>query len=562
MAKKTKVGTKQMSLKDSQLKDTHELFDKYFEEWRFLNAAYEGIRALIAYGAMYQHERESDTNYTRRQKVSYGFGYSKSVVDIFNSYLFKKEFPKELPKALVNDEQWQAFQKDCNLDGSTFADFFIDEQRNASILGHVGLLVDKPATESENRADEKDQNIYPYVVAYKPMAILDWEYERDADSGRRVLSRLKVLDDDGYYRIWTRETWEIWRLQSAEGGKDSRVNLKAVTAIGEQPTEAEVAGKGITANLVDSGDNPLGEIPWVWLFNQRSNIDKEVGISDIVDVARIDASIIRNLSQIEEVIDYAAFPMMRKPMPEKGVAVDLKDETGVTAVLEFDPEHPDSKPDWLEAKVGDPVNAILKLIAVKVGEVYRASNIGGMTATEISKAAKSGIALKTEFQLLNSKLVKKGKNVSNAKTKVVEFWLRWQDEWDKYKKDIQFNHLLSFEVEDLANDLENILTSTVMVVNSPGYKKEIQKLIVRMVLPTIDEKILALIDKEIEDNVDKEIEDEEKAKALFYAQGNEPPPGNVGEEDEVDENGNPIEKEPEPKISKKGKIVNLPTKKG
>ena len=545
-----KKATTKIEDESTKLRSTHVLHSKYFEEWRFLNAAYEGVRALIAYGALFRHERESQTNYDRRKNVAYGFSYSKSVVDIFNSYLFKNEFPTKLPDTLTKDEQWEAFQDDCNLEGDGFKEFFVDEQRNASILGHMGLLVDKPRAEAENRKEEKDEGIYPYVVAYKPMAILDWAYERN-DAGRRVLAYLKVLDDDDHYRIWTPEKWEVWKI-SGSLTADAKT-IKEVSQPGQQATNEEIRGKGMSAKKIDEGENDLGEIPWVWLYNQRSNIDKEVGVSDIVDVARIDSSIVRNLSQIEEIIDYAAFPMMRKPMPEKGGAAIAKDEVGVKAVLEFDPEQPESKPDWLDSQVEGPVKAILDVISTKIAEIYRSSNIGGMAATEISKSAKSGVALKTEFQLLNSKLVKKGKNVAKAKQKVVEYWLRWQDEWDKYKKDVEFSHVTTFEVEDLANDLENILTSTVLVTGSDKFKHEIQKLVVRMILPTLDEKILAEIDKEIE------AETYEGLGNFFAGKGAQPPPGQ--EEEEVDENGNLIDKDGKPIKPDVKKVVKMQAKK-
>lgn len=490
------VKSPQRSEEETKLRNTHPTFDKYYEEWRFLNAAYEGVRSLIAYGALIQHERESNANYQARLDQAYGFSYSKSVVDIFNSYLFKKEFPTEIPEVLANDAQWKQFKADCDLEGTEFDTFFVDEQRNASILGHVGLFVDKPQVEKGNRAEEISEGIYPYVVAYKPMAILDWRITRD-EYGRKILDYLKVLDDDSRYRIWTLEKWEVWEIQYADSGE--RVGITELTQVGEQPTKAEQQGKGTTAVMVAEGDNPLGEIPFVYLYNQRSNIDKEVGVSDITDVSRVDSGIIRNLSQIEQIIDYSAFPMMRKPMKEAGAAADPKDEVGVVAVLEFDPENPESKPDWLASESDGAIKAVLDVIAVKVAEIYRSSNIGGMSATEISKSAKSGVALKTEFQLLNSKLVKKGKNVAKAKFDVTRLWLKWQGEWDKYKDKVIYDYVKTFELEDLASDLENILTSTVLVNQSDRFKKEIQKLVVRMILPSLDEKILAEIDKEIED---------------------------------------------------------------
>ena len=125
------------------------------------------------------------------------------------------------------------------------------------------------------------------------------------------------------------------------------------------------------------------------------------------------------------------------------------------------------------------------------------------------------------------------KNVSTAQQRVVEYWLKWQDEWDKYKGEVEYSHVTTFEVEDLATDLENILTSTILVTGSDKFKHEIQKLVVRMILPTLDEKVLAEIDDEIEK------ETYEGIGNFFSGKGAQPPPG---QEEEVDENGNPIKK--------------------
>lgn len=477
---------------EQKLKETHELHEKYFDEWKFLNASYEGVRALIAWGVFKQHERESYTNYQRRADEAYGFTYSRSIVDLLNSYLFKKDYPRTIPEALGDDEQWQAFQEDCNYDGEEFDEFFIDQSRQASIQGLIGILVDKPRVATENKQQQLDEEIYPYLAAYKPTHILDWEYEVDIN-GHKKLVYLKLLDDDEYYRIWTPERWEVWEVIETESKDVATVNT-------ERGTKFEQVGR--TANKVAEGDHPLGEIPFVWLYNQRSVIDKDVGLSDISDVSRIDVSIMRNLSQIEEIINYTAFPMMRKPKREVGGhdGSDQKDEVGTTAVLEFDPDNPEgTKADWLSAESDGPIKAVLEVIAKKVSEIYRATNVGGMAATEIQTQAKSGVALKAEFQLLNSKLVKKGKNVVKAKRGVTRYWLLWQDEWDKYREELRFEYVKTFEVEDLMTDLENILTSKVIITDSPKYISEIQKMAVRLMIPSAEDETLADIDAEIDE---------------------------------------------------------------
>jgi hypothetical protein len=79
----------------------------------------------------------------------------------------------------------------------------------------------------------------------------------------------------------------------------------------------------------------------------------------------------------------------------------------------------------------------------------------------------------------------------------------------------------SYDVEDLATDLENALTAQI-VVKSQKFSGKLQKQIVRQMLPAADEAELNEIDKEIDDAL---------ANALDYSQipiydgGAENPPG-------------------------------------
>ena len=476
---------------NKDLQSTHAYYTSYKREWDFLLASYEGIKALVEYGIIEQHERESTGNFNRRKKEAFGFGYSRSVIDLFNFYLFKSPIRRELGK-IGESEEWEAFESDCNLEGDALDPFLMETSKYADILGHMGILCDRPSTEYQTKAEEQAQGAYPYFAAYRPQNILDWAHERNPMTGRRSLTFLKLLDDDGYYRLWYQDHWEVWIIDT--------------------DTDSDSG-----ARMIADGPNPLGEIPFVWLYCDRSSL-RNIGRSDITDIARIDGSIIRNLSQGEEVINYGAFPMMRKPYKEPGTTVEGDDDTGPTAVLGFPPDNPDAKPDWLEAKVQEPISAILEWILRKVEEIYRASNAGGLAATEIQSQAKSGVALKTEFQLLNGKLIKKSQYVVKALRQLLEHWTRWQSIDDA---DVKVERPKTFEVENLAADLENAMTAK-LLVNSSAFKKAVEKLVVRLMLPTADDDTLA----EIDDEIDEEAEAEKNAPP-------EPTP-------EFDEDGNPV----------------------
>ena len=249
--------------------------------------------------------------------------------------------------------------------------------------------------------------------------------------------------------------------------------------------------------LENEGANPLGEIPFVFLYNLRHVRWKSIGISDISDIAPIDLSIVRNLSQCEEVIGLAGFPMMRKPMRE--LHETGPDLAGVSAVLEFNPEHGESgKPDWLHAAVGESVSAIMEWISFKVKEIYRTANAGSAVFNEQS-SSESGTALRTRFQLLNSRLVAKGNNVSEAERGIIWYWLKWQQQ-ERLYDGILVERPKSYEVDDLSSDLGNALNVR-QLIEAPEFGMELQKRVARNFLDHLDDKRANEVLKNIEQTV-------------------------------------------------------------
>jgi len=472
-------------------------------EYMFLMATYEGVRSLVDLGVIKQHERESDENYIRRVSELFGFDYTRSIVDLFTFYLFKKPGTAHLPEALTTLPEWQAYTSDCNLMGDSLEEFLPDQTRYASIYGLVGYLVDKPRGESQTLADERKRGVYPYLCAYHPTAILDWSWDKDEVTQRPYLSYLKLLDDDGTYHLWWPDRWQIWAEPDTADNENSAI------------TEEQ------EAVLVAEDANPLGEIPFVWQYNLRSRI-AGIGVSDVHEVARIDVSIIRDMSQISEITNYAAFPMMRKPMMEAGE--EVQDDVGPTSILEFNPElGMAGKPDWLKAEVSGPVQSILNVIAKKVAEIYRATNAGGLTATETSKAAKSGMALQAEFQFLNANIVRKAVNLEKAENNILRLWLKWMN-LDRLIPDAHYERPRNYDVQNLAQDLENMMTAKT-IVPSVTFKQEMSKNTARAMLPGAEDALLQEIDGEIEEN--------ELAQPASL-----PPPGSqYDEEPEEDEEG-------------------------
>jgi hypothetical protein len=438
-------------MKVEELQKTHKLYQDNVNAWKFQRAAYKGVDALIDNGEFPRHERESVDNYRRRKKDLYGLNLSRAIVDILNFYLFTSE-PKSYFASLADDELLAMFLADCDKYGNSFENIVKLQSRTASIQGHAGFLVWRAALPVESMADQLAAKDYPVISTYSALNILDWREE-----GYRLIY-LK-LQEGSDYRIITPEMMELWRIIDGE------------------------------AVLIEQADNPLGEIPFVWLINDREGASV-IGRSDIEGVAKIDKSIVNNLSQIEEVIQYAAFPMMRAPRKTPGTT-PAEDLVGVTAVLEFDPNKPDAKPDWLEAKCAEPVDAILRVLEFKTLEAYRSQNVTGLVSS--GSRANSDQASAREFQMLNARLSNKSEQLERAQMQIMGYWAAWLGlKWDGA---IERPH--DFDIENLKADLDNLIIAT-SLVKSRTFGQIVQKYIAREAIDEIPQDTLLAIDAEIE----------------------------------------------------------------
>lgn len=454
-----------MEMEVEKLKKKHELYDFYIDSWNFYGLSYEGGRPFIKF-ALQRHPRETVMNYNQRVHEGINFNYSSSIVDLFNFYLTEKE-PIRVLDGLEEDPLWKMFEKDSDLKGTDFNIFMDESQKIASIYGTVGILVNKPAASSNNRQSQIDNKIYPYCVSYTPQNILDWKFEINIETHRPFLSYLKLKEKDYKYMIWTQDTWEIWLYDPNKVGKPVRLQ---------------------------SGTNNLGIIPFLWMPNIKDIINPYIGESDIKEISLIVASITRNISQGDEVIKYSGFPMLRKPMRKADDPTE-EDVVGEQAVLEFDPSMGDNgKPDWLESEIMEPIEGILKWTDRKADEIFRISHLSGVHGQRKSNnEVASGMALRYEFQQLNSVLGQKGNNMDEGEMKIIKLWLKWQNE----TKEINVRREKSFSVDDLTISLDNIFKTMDKTVSDTFYKKA-QEEAAKITLPDLSDEDHEIIKKEIE----------------------------------------------------------------
>jgi hypothetical protein len=150
---------------------------------------------------------------------------------------------------------------------------------------------------------------------------------------------------------------------------------------------------------------------------------------------------------------------------------------------------PNLKPYLLQPS-GQNLTSIMECINKKVEAIDRISHIGSVRAT--AQGTQSGIALQTEFQLLNAKLSEKADNLQIAEENLFRIYALFQNK----AFDGEITYPDTFNLRDYATDLQYYLQAKNSGVQSPAFIKEIDKEIARGVVE--DSNALDAIIEEID----------------------------------------------------------------
>ena len=156
---------------------THEEYQNFINRWDFLQRSYDGGAQYRMGSYLTKYVMESSHEYISRIAQTPLDNHCKSVIHIYNSFLFRNQ-PKRMLGNLEGLPEVENFMRDADLEGRDFNAFMKDVNVQSSIYGHSLVLIDKPNTQAGTRADELQQGIRPYASIYTPPNILDWEFER------------------------------------------------------------------------------------------------------------------------------------------------------------------------------------------------------------------------------------------------------------------------------------------------------------------------------------------------------------------------------------------------
>ena len=443
-----------MSYTRDQAIAVHKDYQETVNNWEYYIRSYNGGYDYMIGQYLNRYNLELDNEFNQRLANTPCDNHCKNVIQIYSSFLFRVK-PSRNFGSLGDEQSLQNFLKDADLEGNSLSNVVKQAQNYASIYGHCFMILDKPNIQTSTRAEELQQDIRPYVSIVTPENVLDWNFERQPN-GKYELNYLKIREEvdrenGTYMRIWYPDRIDTLYMPDREEPR-----------------------------IIDTVDNQIGKIPAVILYNSKSH-KRGIGQSDLTDIADLQKSIYNEYSEMEQLIRLTNHPSLVK-------TPSVNASAGAGAVIEMPDElEPNLKPYLLQPS-GSSLTSIMDSIESKVNSINRIAHIGAVRTTKTNIS--SGVALQTEFELLNARLSEKADNLEIAEEQLFRLYSMFQDT----PFDGEINYPDSFNIRDYATDLLFYQQAKAINVQSPTLNKEIDKEIARAVVDD-DEKLNNIFDE-------------------------------------------------------------------
>ena len=432
-----------MAYSRDKILQTHKDFQENINHWQFWIRSYNGGFDYQVGQYLNRYNLELDNEFNQRLLNTPCDNHCKNIIQIYSSFLFRVKASRDFG-SMAEEASLETFLKDADLEGNNFTTVIKQAQNYSAIYGHCFLILDKPKITTNTKAEELQQDIRPYLSIVTPENILDWNYKREVN-GKYSLDYLKVreeVDRSGgtYYRMWFPD----------------RIDTVYLKADGSEPT------------LIDTADNQIGKIPAVILYNAKSH-KRGIGQSDLTDIADLQKAIYNEFSEIEQLIRLTNHPSLVK-------TPSVNASAGAGAIIEMPEEiEPNLKPYLLQPS-GSNLQSIMDSISKKVESINRIAHTGAVRTTKT--AVSSGIALQTEFELLNARLSEKADNLQLAEEQLFKLYALFQN--TEFNGEINYPN--SFNIRDYASDLVYYQQAKSINIGSPTFNKEVDKEIARAVI--------------------------------------------------------------------------------
>lgn len=446
------------------------------------------------------------------------------VVDIRLSYLHRKPVTRKGFELIEKS----GFLQDATGTGTTW-DRLLQTviHPRAEVLGWCPVLFDVDAQEDVGeitRAEAKEQGLRPRACPLLPANLFDWT----------------ATPDDGLVAVKV-GTWFEERPVTANGEPDllqptitvHRVAIWTATSVRWWEI-AQGADKKETIRAQGEQPNPWGRIPLVIWRYRPVDEDPVRGRSYVRTIARLAKKLFNYESDLDESLRSTAFPILQVPVkgtpPNKRGSLTVGAGNGLPLPMESSRDYKYIQPDASNAAVYETrIQTIKKDVSRIARTDYSTSDV---------EQTQSGVSRAFSFENMNRALSDTAGAYAVSEQEALQLVMLMEGATPEEADKGRVNAPTKFDVEDMDRELTEALQARGLDLG-PTAIAEMNKRLVRLLLPNLEQNILDKIDGEIEDGA---LAAEQERAAMRDMRMNPPEPGNAPPDG--DEGGPPPAKKP------------------
>jgi hypothetical protein len=398
----------------------------------FLLDAYSGLGGFADGSYLVAHPREDTTSggkFDRRKELAVYPNFARKIVDVFMGFLWKQCPNRE------HDDLYADFMKNANGAGGKLDKLLFSYQRLAMILGTVYIIVDKPTTQGQTRADQA----LPYLALRLPSQLAG--ETKDAAGRWLSVTFSETLDGETVYRTFTTAGW---RLSKNPDGTE----------------------------LIDQGEYGLRRVPVVRLhIAEPLEPTASRSQSWFFDLANLNWDLFNTRSELRELFRAQTFAILALPVNDLAEMEKMQDLTISTENALSYNANSGGEPKFI-APPADPVNLYMQQIANTITDMYRVANLEFVGGVQ-----QSGVATAFHFQEANSSLGGMAGGCEAAESEIAELVYLWQER--EFTGNIAYP--TEFNMSDIKQALEIALDSIDLGLGNE-FNKAIKKRVARQLL--------------------------------------------------------------------------------
>lgn len=408
----------------------HPDFDRNLNHWKFCSSSYEGGRDWFEKN-IHRYLKEGDTEFEDRKARAYRFNHTREVVNLVTKYIFRDGIIRNTEDA---PDSLKEFWKNASLDGAPIDVLMRRVSDWSSVNGRVWVVVDSKGGEVTTLADEKSGNARTYAYIIHQDNVLDFSLD---EWGKLIwiLYRYPYRDDENpvtssgkvltRYMLWTRDEWFV--LEERQKEKKAKAAVTNATVRGDKGKNREIV-------LINSGFNPLGEVPMI-AADHLENEDTYGPPGLIDDIAYLDRAVANYLSNLDAIIQDQTFSQLA--MPAQGLMPGEEDydkmrEMGTKRIFLYDGES-NKGPEYLTPDAAQ-AGVLLDVVKTIIGEIYHSIGMAGERTKQDNAMGidnSSGVAKAYDFDRMNALLAAKADMLQRTEEKIAYLVQRWAGDIEK-----------------------------------------------------------------------------------------------------------------------------------